>query len=112
MKALAESRSHFDAMPLTNVRTNTYVSRRFLQLNHNHVYYVTVIAQDEASQCIASESASILVDLTPPVAGNINIGGISNNVQYIHSRDTLHVQWDGFHDPESGIGVLFASIWR
>ena len=75
---LPDIKSHFDILSLIDAKENTFVKRRFLNLKHNHVYYVTVIAEDEPGQCIAAESESVLVDLTAPELGRININGVSN----------------------------------
>ena len=75
---------HFDVHHLEDAKENTYVRKRFLDFSHNTMYYVTVIAEDEPGQCIASLSESMLVDLTPPVLGEIIISGISRFLKLIY----------------------------
>ena len=54
---------------------DTFARATELNLIHNMMYYVSVIGEDIAGQCIASHPVKILVDLTAPEEGVINIGG-------------------------------------
>ena len=82
---LPDAKKHFDVLRLIDAKENTYATRRLLDLKHNTLYFVTVIAEDEPGQCMASPSESFLVDLTPPIIGDISISGISKYVYHYHS---------------------------
>ena len=74
---LPDISAYFDVLPLQDAKQNMFVTTRGLSLSHNTVYHVSVIAEDEPGQCVASTSQTVLVDLTAPVTGEIVISGIS-----------------------------------
>ena len=107
---LALSKQHFDVFPLTDVKRDTFARATGITLKHNTIYYVSVIGEDIAGQCIASHPVQVLVDLTSPEQGVINIGGPSQNAQYIPDPEQLILHFDGFHDPESGIHMFHFQV--
>ena len=102
---------HFDVSPLVNIKRDMFARVTGLELEHNVTYYLSVIGSDIAGQCIASKPAHVLVDLTPPESGIVNIGGPSHNAQYIPDPDKLVVHFNDFHDPESGIQSFHFQVY-
>lgn len=101
---LMSNESIFDVHPLESVGKDEYVKLNKLSLFHNHTYYATVIAEDEAGMCISVTSEQVLVDTSPSTSGKIFVNNIeSDTVIYLRSSSELHVEWKNFSDPESGI---------
>ena len=82
---------------------DTYGEHGGLNLEHGHVYYVTVMAEDEAGQCTSAPTQRFKVDMTPPELGVIRLDGISKRAQYTTSDQELTVRLAGFRDPESDV---------
>ncbi|WAR20843.1 hypothetical protein MAR_014817 [Mya arenaria] len=75
-------------------------------LQHNDIYYSTVLAYNNALNSKASNSSSdgVLVDTTPPLAGSVSDGKRGDPEQkYSSETVSKFANWHGFHDPESGI---------
>ena len=103
----------FDVSPLkayTPEQTMAVVEN--VILTHGEEYYVTLVAVNQMGQCSAVVSRPILVDVTPPVAGNIHSNGFeTNNVMFLHSSKAVQVDFNGFHDPESGVQDVEVSLF-
>ena len=80
--------------------TNTIV--KSLNLTHNATYYTTVRATNGAAQTCFASSSGLTLDLTPPISGKLRDGkNLDTNVT---AQDLfVSMNWDEFHDPESGI---------
>ncbi|WAQ98196.1 hypothetical protein MAR_022569, partial [Mya arenaria] len=77
-----------------------------VNLQHNHTYYSTVLAYNNALNSKASNSSSdgVLVDITPPLAGRVADGNQGYPEQeYSSETVSKFANWHGFYDPESGI---------
>ena len=94
----------FNTLALTDAGTNTYMSLKGLKLKHNGLYYVTVIAEDHVSNCIAETVGPIRIDATPPFKGEVIISNVRNaSAVFTSYKDRIAVAWTGFKDNESGI---------
>ena len=75
-----------------------------LSLTHGESYTVLLIAQDESGMCLLMESHPVIIDITPPTFGDVQIeGAINANVMYSNVLNELIVYIDGFEDKESDI---------
>ena len=70
----------FDTQPLTSVGLDTDVTQHGLKLVQGHTYHVLVLAADESGGCVET-SAAFTVDITLPVAGQIEVGPDSGLVR-------------------------------
>ena len=99
-----KNKTMFDVSMMQSVGLDEYKTIKSLKLLHGSFYFVTVVAEDWAGMCTAATSDPVLVDTTEPTPGNILVNDIkSNTVLFATSDSELHVQWEGFADPESGI---------
>ena len=91
----------------TSVSKNTKVTASGLQLKHGTQYHMIVRAIDQSEDCIAAQSAGVVVDATPPTIGDVIVGFNSRAapgmLTYSRSRNILNVTWSGFADVTSGI---------
>ncbi|XP_021349445.1 uncharacterized protein LOC110447832 [Mizuhopecten yessoensis] len=85
---------------LTSVGRNTFSSNSNLNLDHNAIVHVTVMATNAAGLRTILHADPILVDLTPPVVLRINDG--SGEDLSMQSSNIITVNWK-IIDPESGI---------
>ena len=75
-----------------------------LDLGTGGRYFVSVRATNEAGVSNTAQSNPIVIDLTPPVSGSLDVVGAEGKpVAYVPSSETFSMTWDGWHDPESGI---------
>ncbi|XP_063447918.1 uncharacterized protein LOC134727466 [Mytilus trossulus] len=94
----------FDVVPLHDVGIDTFTEMKNLTLIHGHQYYVAVIATDSTQRCIGSYGPSVMIDATPPSAGELYLpGGIGPNVAYVFGPQRLKISWTEFMDPESSV---------
>ncbi|KAK7498950.1 hypothetical protein BaRGS_00009759 [Batillaria attramentaria] len=101
---LLNSTFHFDVQALQSVDSQLMATVDGLRLEHNATYIVTVVAEDLMLHCAAAISNPVLVDTTPPVAGEIAADGYDDgSAMFVHSEKTLIVNLSGFPDAESGI---------
>ncbi|XP_041378093.1 uncharacterized protein LOC121390363 [Gigantopelta aegis] len=85
-------------------------------LEHNRTYHMAVWASNAGHKQLNSSAASdgVLVDLTPPVAGEIidgKLGGFEDISFSLH-RATVAAQWRNFSDMESDIRDFELEITR
>ncbi|WAR20773.1 DNER-like protein [Mya arenaria] len=105
--------SMYDVRHLKGYGLNEYVEIDGLQLVHGGLYYVTVVAEDEAGMCIAVTGGPILIDTTPPQKGKLLINGIfPTTVVYLKLHSEMHVEWDGFADGDSGIRSTHVKLFE
>ncbi|XP_052806221.1 uncharacterized protein LOC128235438 [Mya arenaria] len=109
-----------DVVGLEGVKHNEHLFCFKLQENetlvHDNVYYITLWAFNAATNMknVSKSSDGVRVDLTKPLQGNVVDGDFSNfkDRKYSHSKSSVQVQWNNFHDPESGIRSYSASVER
>ena len=91
-----------DVSQFKNVGLVTNMIVKNLNLTHNTTYYVTVQATNGANKTCFASSSGITVDLTIPIGGKLRDGkDLDTNVTV---QDLfVSMNWDEFHDPESGI---------
>ncbi|XP_076076023.1 uncharacterized protein LOC143046845 [Mytilus galloprovincialis] len=87
--------SHMTCLPVTE------------DLEHGETYYTIVWAYNGGitQQKVAAISNGVTVDLTAPESGEV-IDGVQTDftdLQYSASTAKVGAQWEGYHDPESGI---------
>ena len=99
---IGSSRGLCDVTQFTNVGLGTDTTLRNLNLTHNATYYTTVRATNGAGQTGFATSSGIVIDLTPPIGLNLRDG--EDLDMDVSLQDTfVSINWDEFHDPESGI---------
>ncbi|VDI44467.1 Hypothetical predicted protein, partial [Mytilus galloprovincialis] len=87
----------FDVVPLHDVGVDTFTEIKNLTLIHGHQYYVAVIATDSTQRCIGSYGPSLMIDATPPSAGELYLpGGVGPNVAYVFDPKRLEISWSEF----------------
>ncbi|KAK3094096.1 hypothetical protein FSP39_024081 [Pinctada imbricata] len=85
-----------------------------VQLTHNTTYFSTVIVFNGALNTKNSNSSSngVLIDITPPVAGNVHDGDIRGlDISYSSETAAKSCYWGNFSDPESGITKYDVAIF-
>ncbi|XP_052073991.1 uncharacterized protein LOC127711867 [Mytilus californianus] len=94
----------FDVVPLYDVGIDTFTEMKNLSLIHSHQYYVAVIATDSTHRCMGSFGPSLMIDATPPSAGELYLpGGVGPNAAYVFDPKRLGISWTEFKDPESSV---------
>lgn len=73
-----------------------------LSLGQGTEYFVTVRATNGAGLTATRSSDGVVVDLTPPTAGQVH-DGIGQDIQFQTSITTISGDWSGFADAESQI---------
>ncbi|WAR20850.1 CRB-like protein [Mya arenaria] len=110
---ITKNLSVYDVSNLQSYGLNEYVEIDGLQLLHGGLYYVTVVAEDEAGMCIAVTGDPIQIDTTPPQKGQLLINGIApTTVVYLRLHSEMHVEWDGFSDSDSGIRSTHVKLYE
>ncbi|XP_052806226.1 uncharacterized protein LOC128235445 [Mya arenaria] len=85
-------------------------------LVHDNIYFITLWASNAATNMknVSKSSDGVRVDLTKPLPGYVVDGNFPNlkDKKYSHSKSSVQVQWNNFHDPESGIRSYSTSVER
>ncbi|XP_062616047.1 uncharacterized protein LOC134277752 [Saccostrea cucullata] len=107
--SLSDPCSHSDAIKCSRTE-NEFINFKFKrgELVHGHRYIICIHAENttkiyeewteilpEMNKC----SDGVVLDLTPPVAGNIWIG-TTQGQEYQSSSSVLYINWDSFQDVE------------
>ncbi|XP_045189288.2 uncharacterized protein LOC123546793 [Mercenaria mercenaria] len=77
-----------------------------VKLQHNHSYFSTVFAYNNALNSKAANATSdgVLIDTTFPIAGHVQDGrDDKNDLKYSSETVSKSANWNGFLDPESSI---------
>ncbi|XP_019633113.1 PREDICTED: uncharacterized protein LOC109476570 [Branchiostoma belcheri] len=106
--AVGSRAGHADIYPFTRVEeTEAQTDENSpLQLHEGHEYYVSVKAYNGAGLMTMATSWAVVVETSPPEAGNVYDGptsGAVNDIDYQDDVTTIHAHWDGFHDPHSAV---------
>ncbi|CAH1250571.1 Hypp8876 [Branchiostoma lanceolatum] len=106
--AVGSRAGHADIYPFTRVEeTEAETDQNSpLQLHEGHEYYVSIKAYNGAGLMTMATSWAVVVETSPPEAGNVYDGPTScavNDIDYQDDVTTIHAHWDGFHDPHSAI---------
>ncbi|XP_025085446.1 uncharacterized protein LOC112558908 [Pomacea canaliculata] len=80
-----------------------------ISLSEGVRYYTTVRACNVIDWCTEMASDGILIDITPPVAGDVWDGAGDADICFQSQRDFLAAKWTGFVDVSSG---LVGFTWR
>ncbi|XP_022103276.1 uncharacterized protein LOC110986013 isoform X2 [Acanthaster planci] len=93
-----------DIVPEQHVGLDNDVVAENLNLVPGLTYYVTATACNAADLCTSVTSDGVIVDDSPPVAGQVYDGGPGGgDISCQSSRLHLQAHWWGFHDPHSGL---------
>ncbi|KAK7460764.1 hypothetical protein BaRGS_00038811, partial [Batillaria attramentaria] len=95
-----------DVVPFVSLSNFDKQSCKQVQLEHNVTYFSTVIANNRALNQKSSNSSSdgVLIDITPPVPGNVSDGeNAEKDEDFTSEAATMSASWAGFYDPESGL---------
>ncbi|XP_078597675.1 uncharacterized protein LOC144873854 [Branchiostoma floridae x Branchiostoma japonicum] len=106
--AVGSRAGHADIYPFTRVEeTEAETDENSpLQLHEGHEYYVSIKAYNGAGLMTMATSWAVVVETSPPEAGNVYDGptsGTVNDIDYQDDVTTVHAHWDGFYDPHSAI---------
>eukprot|EP00058_Branchiostoma_floridae_P007081 XP_002592569.1 hypothetical protein BRAFLDRAFT_118907 [Branchiostoma floridae] len=106
--AVGSRAGHADIYPFTRVEeTEAETDENSpLQLHEGHEYYVSIKAYNGAGMMTMATSWAVVVETSPPEAGNVYDGptsGTVNDIDYQDDVTTIHAHWDGFYDPHSAI---------
>ncbi|GAB1603526.1 uncharacterized protein LOC115216576 [Argonauta hians] len=93
--------SHDIAGPV-DVGVTTQAVHQHLNVTQGQHIFVTVTASDLSGLSSSAVSESVIVDVTPPENGTLNIGTGNGHLRYIDTNE-LTIYWNGFTDPQSGI---------
>ncbi|XP_061197209.1 uncharacterized protein LOC133205414 [Saccostrea echinata] len=101
-----------DQVPVFKVQRDTFFQFKNLHLNHNHTYFVVVVATDVTGRCVGVYGDPVLIDTTPPKPGSIFVqGSKGDNVLYSTAPDHFVLEWDPFKDEESKVKQYEISIF-
>ena len=94
-----------DIVSFENVRLATQVTKNDLSLSHANVYYMTVIATNQAGLSREVSSLGLVIDTTPPLAvdSDIHDGASGDDIDYFSPDMAIEARWEDIRDPESGI---------
>eukprot|EP00058_Branchiostoma_floridae_P022361 XP_002607851.1 hypothetical protein BRAFLDRAFT_117282 [Branchiostoma floridae] len=106
--AVGSRAGHADIYPFTRVEeTEAETDENSpLQLHEGHEYYVSIKAYNGAGLMTMATSWAVVVETSPPEAGNVYDGptGVTvNDIDYQDYVTAIHAHWDGFYDPHSAI---------
>ncbi|XP_035676037.1 uncharacterized protein LOC118415485 [Branchiostoma floridae] len=106
--AVGSRAGHADIYPFTRVEeTEAETDENSpLQLHEGHEYYVSIKAYNGAGLMTMATSWAVVVETSPPEAGNVYDGptfGTVNDIDFQDDVTTIHAHWDGFYDPHSAI---------
>ncbi|XP_036362221.1 uncharacterized protein LOC115216576 [Octopus sinensis] len=73
-----------------------------LSLPNGQQIFVTVTAYDLSGLSVDATSEAVIIDVSPPQNGTLNIGSVTGHFHYIDTNE-LTIYWNGFTDQESGI---------
>ncbi|KAL8573311.1 hypothetical protein ACOMHN_032773 [Nucella lapillus] len=105
------SSSVLDVRALQALNEESMAEFTNVSLKHGGSYYITVVASDRMGHCSAVSEGPVVVDTTPPVHGNVTLGGHdAGSVIYLHDPDTLTVRMDQLSDPESGLDKVSVQL--
>nr|XP_006817933.1 PREDICTED: uncharacterized protein LOC100377080 [Saccoglossus kowalevskii] len=86
-----------------------------VSLTHNTTYYTTIFAYNAGHKSlnVSVISDGVLYDATPPIEGELR-DGLDPNIDMSYSSElaTVSANWNGYSDPESGIGEYDVSVYR
>ncbi|KAK7493737.1 hypothetical protein BaRGS_00015066 [Batillaria attramentaria] len=103
-----------DIVPFTKLTSYDKQSCVHVQLQHNVTYFSTVVANNKALNTKSSNASSngLLIDITPPVPGNVSDGAmVTDDEDYTSETATVTTSWAGFYDPESGLAPYSLSVF-
>ena len=113
----------FEVSGFRNVEVDTIVSITDLDLQHNITYYLSLRVIDQAKKCITTTTPrGVTIDQTPPTIINssplsVTLGPVqsqrlnSDFVIYVPPDSSFTVEWEPFHDGESGIDFYEVGIF-
>nr|KAG5706426.1 hypothetical protein BaRGS_032819 [Batillaria attramentaria] len=84
-----------------------------VELQHAFTYFSTVVAFNKALNQKSTNTTSngLLVDVTPPIPGNVSDGDdINNDIDFTSETATITTTWSDFRDPESGLTPYSLSV--
>ncbi|KAI8486030.1 hypothetical protein Bbelb_361300, partial [Branchiostoma belcheri] len=84
-------------------------------LIHNTTYYSILVAVNNGHDHlnISRSSDGVLFDATPPVEGTLRDGlEPDSDLEFSSEPSTVSANWDGYRDPESGIGDYAVTVQR
>ncbi|XP_078616233.1 uncharacterized protein LOC144884654 [Branchiostoma floridae x Branchiostoma japonicum] len=104
-----------DVVPLTEYSHTDSQACADVQLSHNTTYYSILVAVNNGHDHlnISKSSDGVLFDATPPVEGTLRDGlEPDSDLAFSSEPSTVSANWDGYSDPESGIGDYAVTVQR
>ncbi|XP_033747032.1 uncharacterized protein LOC117332256 [Pecten maximus] len=107
----------FNEKPISSYGLDTLAEIENLHLKHDHSYYVTVLAVNEANMCRSVTSSPILIDNTPPDLTSIvlHIGKVvddRNDDIFVDNDDRLDIAWENITENESRIDSVEVTLYQ
>ncbi|CAH1268735.1 Hypp3967 [Branchiostoma lanceolatum] len=104
-----------DVVSLTEYSHTASQTCADVQLIHNTTYYSILVAFNNGHDNlnVSKSSDGVLFDATPPVEGTLRDGlDPDSDLQFSFEPSTVSANWDGYSDPESGIGDYAVTVQR
>ncbi|XP_078695732.1 uncharacterized protein LOC144924477 [Branchiostoma floridae x Branchiostoma belcheri] len=104
-----------DIVPLTEYPHTASQACADVQLIHNTTYYSMLVAVNNGHKHlnVSAWSDGVLFDATPPVEGTLRDGlEPDSDLEFSSEPSTVSANWDGYRDPESGIGDYAVTVQR
>ncbi|XP_066289112.1 uncharacterized protein [Branchiostoma lanceolatum] len=104
-----------DVVSLSEYPHTTSQACADVQLIHNTTYYSILVAFNNGHDNlnVSKSSDGVLFDATPPVEGTLRDGlEPDSDLQFSSEPSTVSANWDGYSDPESGIGDYAVTVQR
>eukprot|EP00058_Branchiostoma_floridae_P003025 XP_002588513.1 hypothetical protein BRAFLDRAFT_79466 [Branchiostoma floridae] len=104
-----------DVVPLTEYSHTESQACADVQLSHNTTYYSVLVAVNNGHDNlnVSKSSDGVLFDATPPVEGTLRDGlEPDSDLAFSSEPSTVSANWDGYSDPESGIGDYAVTVQR
>ncbi|KAI0220739.1 hypothetical protein LSAT2_027792 [Lamellibrachia satsuma] len=98
-----------DVLSQQNNGHMTSIHLTSLSLIPGQRYFTSVTACNQVPLCTTAVSDGVIVDNTPPVAGNLLDSITGDDIDFQSSRTTLAAHWVNFYDLESGLSHM---EWR
>ncbi|CAH1794767.1 unnamed protein product [Owenia fusiformis] len=92
-----------DIVTQHSIGLKTEVCMDYLRLSQGKTYYSTLTVCNQAGLCASLSTDGVTIDSSPPIAGVVEDGTQSKDIQFQASRTYISARWTGFHDSHSDI---------
>ena len=92
-----------NVVPMSFLGDSPAIQSSGVSLEHGQKYYTRVVAMSKLGMKTVMCSDGVVIDTTPPVAGDLWDGTGDSDKSFISSLKRVRAQFDGFKDPESPV---------